>query len=46
MAAVRLLIERGADRFLKDDLYESTAEGGANHFDQHEVRDYLKSLGG
>ena len=46
MAAVRLLIERGADRFLKDDLYQSTAEGGANHFDQHEVRDYLKSLGG
>ena len=45
MAVVRLLVERGADRSIKDDLYQSTAEGGANHFGQDEVRDYLKALG-
>ena len=46
MAVVRLLNERGADRSIKDDLYQATAEGAANHFGQHEVRDYLKALGG
>ncbi|MDX1981229.1 MAG: ankyrin repeat domain-containing protein [Bryobacteraceae bacterium] len=45
MPVVRLLVERGADRSIKDDLYQSTAEGGANHFGQNEVRDYLKALG-
>ena len=30
---------------VKDDLYQSTAEGGAAHFGQNEVRDYLRSLG-
>jgi ankyrin repeat protein len=41
---VELLVERGADRFVKDDLYHSTPEGGAQHFGQGEVRDYLRSL--
>jgi ankyrin repeat protein len=45
MAAVRMLIERGADRFIKDDLYHATAERGAAYFGQNEVRDYLHSLG-
>lgn len=45
-AMVRLLIERGADRSIKEDLYQSTAEGAANHFGQQEVGDYLKALGG
>jgi ankyrin repeat protein len=45
MPAVKLLIERGADPSIKDDLYQSTAEGGADHFGRHEVRDYLHSLG-
>ena len=42
---VKLLVERGADRFVKDDLYHGTAEGGAEYFGQAEVRDYLRSLG-
>jgi ankyrin repeat protein len=41
---VKLLVERGADRSIKDDLYHSTAEGGAQYFGQVEVRDYLRSL--
>jgi ankyrin repeat protein len=45
MPMVRLLVERGADRSLKDDLYHGTAEDGANYFGQVEVRDYLRSLG-
>jgi Ankyrin repeats (many copies) len=45
MPVVELLIERGADRSIKDDLYQSTAEGGAAYFSQNEVRDYLRSLG-
>ena len=44
LAVVKLLIERGADRSIKDDLYQATAEGGAAHFGQTEVRDYLRSL--
>ena len=43
LPVVKLLIERGADRSIKDDLYQSTAEGGAAHFGQNEVRDYLRS---
>lgn len=31
-------------RSIKDDLYHSTAEGGAQYFGQVEVRDYLRSL--
>ena len=45
MPVVKLLIERGADRSIKDDLYQSTAEGGAGYFGQDEVREYLGSLG-
>jgi len=44
LPVVKLLVERGADRSIKDDLYQSTAEGGANYFGQNEVRDYLRSL--
>ncbi|WP_162180044.1 ankyrin repeat domain-containing protein [Bryobacter aggregatus] len=44
MAVVRLLVDRGADRSIKDDLYRSTAESAANHFGQCEVRDYLNAL--
>lgn len=45
MPVLKLLIDRGADRSIKDDLYQSTAEGGAAYFGQNEVRDYLRSLG-
>jgi ankyrin repeat protein len=44
MPMVKLLVERGADRSIRDDLYHSTAEGGAQYFGQIEVRDYLRSL--
>ena len=43
MPVVKLLLERGADRSIKDDLYHSTAEGGAAHFGKNDVRDYLRS---
>jgi len=45
LAVVKLLVQRGANLSIKDDLYQSTAEGGANHFGQMEVRDYLRSVG-
>ncbi|HEX4810417.1 MAG TPA: ankyrin repeat domain-containing protein [Bryobacteraceae bacterium] len=45
MPVLKVLIERGADRSIKDDLYHSTAEGGAEYFGQNEARDYLHSLG-
>jgi len=45
MPMVRLLVERGAGRSIKDDLYQATAERGAAYFGQTEVRDYLSSLG-
>ncbi len=45
LAMVKLLVERGADRYLKDDLYQSTAESAAAYFGQTEVQDYLGSLG-
>ena len=44
LSVVKLLVKRGADLSIKDDLYQSTAEGGANHFGQNGVRDYLRSL--
>jgi ankyrin repeat protein len=44
MPMVTLLVEGGADRSIKDDLYHSTAEGGAQYFGQTEVRDYLRSI--
>ena len=45
MPVVRMLVERGADRSIKDDLYHATAERGANYFGQNQVRDYLRSPG-
>jgi ankyrin repeat protein len=45
MPMVKLLVDRGADRFIQDDLYQGTPEGGASYFGQIEVRDYLRSLG-
>jgi ankyrin repeat protein len=41
---VRLLIQKGADPKIKDDLYHGDAEGAANYFGQVAVRDYLRSL--
>jgi ankyrin repeat protein len=43
MPMVKLLVERGADIFVKDDIYHSTPEGGATYFGQVAVRDYLRS---
>lgn len=45
LGVVRLLVERGADRGIREDLYRATAEGAASHFGQDEVRDYLRGLG-
>ncbi|HVW87156.1 MAG TPA: ankyrin repeat domain-containing protein, partial [Bryobacteraceae bacterium] len=45
LSMVRLLIQKGADRKIRDDLYHGDAEGAANHFGQIAVRDYLRSLG-
>jgi ankyrin repeat protein len=44
LAMVRLLIKRGADPKIKDDLYNGDADGSANYFGQITVRDYLRSL--
>jgi ankyrin repeat protein len=44
MLMVRLLIERGTDRKIRDDLYHGDAEGAADYFGQMAVRDYLRSL--
>lgn len=44
MPMVKLLVERGADRSVQDDLYHSTPEGGATYFGRVEVRDYLCAL--
>jgi hypothetical protein len=41
---VQFLIRRGADRKIRDDLYQGDAEGAANYFGQAAVRDYLRSL--
>ena len=45
LAMTQLLIGRGADRAIQEDLYGSDAEGAANFFGQTAVRDYLHSLG-
>lgn len=45
LSMVQMLIERGADPKIKDDLYHGDAEGAANFFGQIAVRDYLRSLG-
>jgi len=44
LSMVQLLIQRGADPAIRDDLYHGDAEGAANHFGQIAVRDYLRSL--
>jgi ankyrin repeat protein len=44
LSMVQLLINRGADPKIKDDLYNGDAEGAANYFGQMAVRDYLRSL--
>ena len=46
MPMVKLLVERGADRSIQDDLYHATAESAAAYFEQLAVRDYLRSPGG
>jgi ankyrin repeat protein len=45
LQVVKLLVERGANRSIKEDLYRSTAESAAVYFGRNEVRDYLRSLG-
>ena len=45
MSMVKLLVGRGADRSIQDDLYHGTAEGAADYFGQTEVRDFLHSAG-
>ncbi len=45
LSIVRLLIQRGADPKIQDDLYHGDAEGAADYFGQIAVRDYLHSLG-
>jgi ankyrin repeat protein len=45
IGVVRLLVERGADRTIREDLYRATAEGAAKHFGQSEVWEYLRALG-
>ncbi len=44
LSMVKLLIDKGADPSIKDDLYHGDAEGAANFFGQITVRDYLRSL--
>jgi ankyrin repeat protein len=44
LSMVQLLIARGADPSIKDDLHHGDAEGAANFFGQIAVRDYLRSL--
>jgi ankyrin repeat protein len=43
LSMVQLLIRRGADPNIRDDLHHGDAEGWANHFGQIAVRDYLRS---
>ncbi len=44
LPVVKLLVGRGADRSVQDDLYHATPEGSADYFGQIAVRDYLRSL--
>ena len=44
LSMVQLLIERGADPAIRDDLYHADAEGWANHFGHVPVRDYLRTF--
>ena len=43
MPIVQLLVSRGADRSIQEDLYHATPEGAAAYFGQSAVRDYLRS---
>ena len=45
LSMVQLLIERGADPSITDDLHHGNAEGHAHFFGQIAARDYLRSLG-
>ncbi|MBV9503019.1 MAG: ankyrin repeat domain-containing protein [Acidobacteriaceae bacterium] len=45
LSMVQLLIQRGADPKITDDLYYGDAEAAANYFGQIAVRNYLRSLG-
>ncbi len=40
---VKLLVEAGADRSIREHLYKATPLDTAAHFQQHQVRDYLGS---
>lgn len=44
LAVVQLLVERGADVTIRDDLYHADAAGSADYFGQIEVRDYLRGV--
>lgn len=44
LSMVQLLIQKGANPKLKDDLYHADAESAANYFGQTIVRDYLRSI--
>jgi ankyrin repeat protein len=44
LAIVQLLIARGADPTLRDDLFQGTALGWAEHGGTAEIAAYLKSL--
>jgi hypothetical protein len=44
VSRVQLLIERGADSKIEDDLYHGDAGAGANYFGQIAVQNYLRSL--
>ena len=44
LSMVKLLIARGADPSIKDDLYHGDAAGAASFFGQTAVRDYLHAL--
>ena len=45
LAMAQLLIKKGADPKITEDLYHSDPEGAANYFGKIAVRDYLHSLG-
>jgi ankyrin repeat protein len=45
LSIVQLLLRRGGDPKIEDDLYHGDAEGWADHSGQIAVRDYLRSLG-
>jgi ankyrin repeat protein len=45
MPMVKLLVKRGADLTIQDDLYHATAERGAEYFGQVETREFLRLAG-